>query len=351
MQPSGIFNVSYQQDNAIVRTGLQWGLLIAFLLFLLVFPFFAGTYFLSVVISLAIVLIAVMGLNIVTGYCGQLSLGQAAFMAAGAYSGVILMSHLGVSFWIALPFAGIFSALLGLLFGLPAVRIKGFYIVMTTIALHFITIWLITEKHLTKLTGGVDGLLMPLPRIGGFVFDSDFRRYFLIMFFAVVLTFFARNLARTKTGRAFVAIRDNDKAAEAMGVSLFRYKLLAFALSGFYGGIAGILWSTYVSRIHPEQFTLMDSIWYLGMLIVGGMGSILGTVLGTSFLKLLKEGVTLAAPLVAKTMPAMVGAVPATMGLVVFGLVIILFLVFEPRGLARRWETFKGYYRLWPFSY
>lgn len=351
MQPSGIFNVSYEQDSAIVRTRLQWGLLIAFLFFLLVFPFFAGTFLLSTVISIAIVTIIVLGLNIVTGYCGQLSLGQAAFTAVGAYASVILMSHWGVSFWIALPFAGVFSGLVGLLFGLPAVRIKGFYLVMSTIAAHFIVIWLITEKHLMKLTGGVDGLLMPLPRIGSFVFDTDFRRYFLIMFLVVVLTFFARNLVRTRTGRAFVAIRDNDTAAEAMGINLTRYKLLAFALSAFYAGIAGALWAVFVSRIHPEQFTLMDSIWYLGMLIVGGMGSTLGAILGTSFLKLLREGVTLAAPWVAKTVPTLIGAVPATMGLVVFGLVIILFLVFEPRGLAHRWEIFKAYYRLWPFSY
>lgn len=351
MQPSGIFNVRYEQDTAIVRTGWQWGLLIALLLFLLLFPFFARPFLLSTVISLAIITILVLGLNIVTGYCGQLSLGQAAFMAVGSYASVILMSQWGVSFWIALPFAGLFSALVGLLFGLPAVRIKGFYLVMSTIAAHFIVIWLITERHLAKLTGGVDGLLMPLPRIGGFVIDTDFRRYFLILSIAVLLTFFVRNLARTKTGRAFVAIRDNDKAAEAMGVSLFRYKLLAFALSAFYAGIAGALWAVFVSRIHPEQFTLMDSIWYLGMLIVGGMGSTLGAILGTSFLKLLKEGVTLAAPWVAKTMPTLIGAVPATMSLVVFGLVIILFLVFEPRGLAHRWEIFKRYYRLWPFSY
>lgn len=351
MQPSGIFNVSYNQDSAIVRTRLQWGLLIAFLVYLLIYPFFVGPFLLSMVISMALVTIVVLGQNIITGYCGQLSLGQAAFMAVGAYITVIMMGQLGLSFWIAFPLAGIGSAFMGVLFGLPAVRVKGFYLIMSTIAAHFIVIWLLTEKHLSKITGGVDGLLIPQPRIGSFVFNTDFRLYYLIIACVVLLTIFSRNLARTKVVRAFIAIRDNDKAAAAMGVNLFRYKLLAFALSAFYAGIAGGLWAAYVSRIHPEQFTLMDSIWYLGMLIVGGMGSTLGAIMGTAFLKLLREGVTTAAPLVAKAIPSMVGAVPATMGLVVFGLVIILFLVFEPRGLAHRWETFKSYYRLWPFSY
>lgn len=351
MQPSGIFNTSYEKDSAIVRTKLQWVILISFLLFLFIYPFFVGAYLLSLVISLAIIVIVVLGQNLITGYCGQLSLGQAAFMAVGAYVAVILMNNTGMSFWLALPLAGIGSAIMGVLFGLPAVRVKGFYLVMSTIAAHFIVIWLITEKHLSKLTGGVDGLLIPQPRIGGFVFNSDFRVYYLVIICTVLLAIFSRNLARTKIVRAFIAIRDNDKAAEAMGINLFRYKLLAFALSAFYAGIAGGLWAAFISRIHPEQFTLIDAIWYLGMLIVGGMGSTLGAVMGSVFLKLLREAVTSSAPAVAKALPGMVGAVPATMGLVVFGLVIMLFLLFEPRGLAHRWQTFKSYYRLWPFSY
>lgn len=347
--PSGIYNVNYGQDMAIARTKSQWGLLIGFLIFILLLPLYASEYITSFVIVIAVSVIAVHGLNILTGYCGQLSIGHAAFMAVGAYTSAILCSTLGVSFWVALPCAGIAAGLAGLIFGTPSLKVKGLYLAMATLAAQFIIIHII--MHTRSLTGGADGMIVPAPEIGNIVFSSAKSYYYIAVPLCILMTFFAKNLVRTRVGRAFVAIRDNDIAAEVMGVNLYRYKLLAFFIGCFFAGVAGSLWAHYTRIVHPDAYTLMASIWFLGMLIVGGMGSTLAPILGTAFIKILNELVVVYAPVISTAFPALGGQLFAAMGSIVFGVVIILFLVFEPRGLAHRWEIFKSSYRLMPFSY
>jgi branched-chain amino acid transport system permease protein len=347
--PSGTFNQSYAQDMAIIRTKTQWVILFAFLAFLFTCPLYSSDRSLTILTIMGITIISVHGLNILTGYCGQISLGHAGFMAVGGYVSGILCAKLGWSFWAALPTAGLAAGIVGLIFGLPSLRIKGFYLIMATIAAHFIIIWLIL--HLYGVTGGANGLAVPRPEIGGFVFKSKASYFYLVMIIACLATFLAKNIVRTRAGRAFIAIRDNDLAAEVMGINLWAYKLLAFFIGCVFAGVAGSLLVHYIAFASVDQFPFMNSVWYLGMLIVGGMGSTAGAIFGVVSLKLLDELVTVAGPELAAIFPAIAAQAAASLSLIMRGLVIILFIIFEPRGLAHWWERIKAYYRLWPFSH
>jgi branched-chain amino acid transport system permease protein len=346
--PSGTFNQSYAQDMAIIRTKTQWVILFVFLVFLFTCPLYYSDRMLTILTIIGITVISVHGLNILTGYCGQISLGHAGFMAVGGYVSGILCAKLGWSFWVALPTAALAAGMVGLIFGLPSLRIKGFYLIMATIAAHFIIIWVILQLY--DITGGADGLAVPRPEIGNFVFESKASYFYLIMIIACLATFLAKNIVRTRAGRAFIAIRDNDLAAEVMGINIWAYKLLAFFIGCVFAGVAGSLLVHYIAFASVDEFPFMNSVWYLGMLIVGGMGSTAGAIFGAVSLKLLDELVTIAGPALAALFPAVAAQAAASLSLIVRGLVIILFLIYEPRGLAHRWERIKAYYRLWPFS-
>ena len=349
--PCGIFNRTYREDVAIVRTRTRWGLLIGFL-FLLFFipPFFLSRQVIAMLNTVAFIIIAVHGINIVTGYCGQIHLGQAAFMAVGGYTSAILTTKLNLPFYLCLPLAGLASSVIGIIFALPAVRVKGFYLALTTLAAQFIIIYVI-QTPAASITMGVYSLQAPPAQIGPIVFDTEKKIYFLIMVVTILMTFFAKNLARTKIGRNFVAIRDNDLAAEVMGINIFRYKVLAFAICSFYAGVAGSLYAYSAGVITTDYFNLMDSIWYVGMLIIGGMGSVLGPIFGTIFIRFIIEATTALTPSLTQAFPAMGEGAFSSLSELVFAMVIAFFLIFEPRGLAHRWEIFKNSYRLWPFSY
>lgn len=344
--PSGIFNQSYAEDMAIVRTKANLVLLLLFLVFLFSAPLYFSDRLLTIMTIVGISIISVHGLNILTGYCGQLSIGHVAFMAVGGYTSAVLTAKLGWSFWAALPCAALMAGSIGLLFGLPSLRVKGFYLIMATIAAHFIIIWVIIQ--LRSVTGGADGMSVPRIAIGDFVFKSKSSYFYLVMIFACLATFLALNIVRSRAGRAFIAIRDNEIAAEVMGVNLFAYKLLAFFIGCVFAGVAGSLLVHYYAFASPTQFPFIDSVWFLGMLIVGGMGSTTGAILGAVFLKLLDELVTIIGP----TLSAVIAAqAAASVGRIMRGLILILFLIFEPRGLAHQWEKIKAYFRQWPFSY
>jgi branched-chain amino acid transport system permease protein len=343
--PSGIYQQSYAQDMAIVRTRTQWCLLAAFLVLLFTIPLYGSDRLLTVLTIIGITTISVLGLNILTGYCGQISLGHAGFMAAGGYISAILTARLGLPFWVALPCAGLGAGLTGIFFGLPSLKIKGFYLIMATVAAHFIIIWIILQFY--GVTGGPDGMSVPRPAIGDFIIRSKSSYFYLVMIVACAAVFFAKNIVRTRVGRAFVAIRDNDLAAEVMGINLWIYKLTAFFLGCVFAGIAGSLLVHYYAFASTDHFPFMNSVLFLGMLIVGGMGSISGTIFGVVAFKLLDEFVTIIGPVLAS---AVAPQAAASLGLIMRGLVIMLFLIFEPRGLAHRWELIKAYYRRWPYS-
>jgi branched-chain amino acid transport system permease protein len=331
---------------AILRTGSQWRSLVALLAILVACPLFASDRTITVMTMIGIAVISVYGLHILTGTCGQISIGHVGFMAVGAYVSAILTMKLGWSFFVALPCAALAAGLAGLLFGLPSLKIRGFYLIMATIAAQFIIVWVVL--HLRELTGGPDGMPVPKPQLGSFVFNSKESFYYLVLVIGCIATYATVNIGRTRAGRAFVAIRDNDLAAEVMGINLWIYKLQAFFIGCVYAGVAGSLLVHYFGFASIDQFPFIDSVWYLGMLIVGGMGSITGAVLGAISLKLLDEFVTAAGPVLSAVVA---GQAAASLALISRGLIIILFLIFEPRGLEHRWEIVKSYFRLWPFSH
>jgi len=343
---TGAFNENYAQDMAILHSKQQWGSIVAFLIFLFACPLFCSDRILTILTMMGISVISVHGLNILTGYCGQISIGHAGFMAVGGYTSAILCAKLGAPLWLALPCAALAAGIVGLIFGLPSLKIKGFYLIMATIAAHFIIIWIIIQ--LRSITGGTDGLSVPRPTIGSVSLSSKTNYFYLVMGLTCLATLLAKNIVRTRAGRAFIAIRDNELAAEVMGVSLWSYKLQAFFIGCVYAGVAGALLIHYYSFASVDQFPFMDSVWYLGMLIVGGMGSITGAVFGAVALKLLDELVTIAGPIMSA---AVAPQAAASLALISHGLIIIIFLIFEPRGLHHRWEMIKAYIRLWPFSH
>ena len=348
--PAGTRNYTYAQDMAIFRTKTHWALLLVLLIILFTAPLYWGNYWLGVANLIGITIIAAIGLNILTGYCGQLSIGHAGFIAVGAYTAAVLTNRLELPFLVGLISAGFTAGLVGLIFGIPSVRVKGFYLAITTIAAQFIIIWVI--NHWSSVTGGFIGISVPLASIGGFVFRSETSQFYLIMSITAICIFFAKNLARTRVGRAFIAIRDNDLAAEVMGINLFRYKLLAFFIGCFLAGIAGSLLAHWIGFMNAEQFSLTESILYIGMIIIGGLGTTIGPILGVVFIRLLQQVLTVQlVPLLESTFTALPAGFATGVTPMLFGLVIVLFLILEPRGIAHRWALFKSAYRLWPFSY
>jgi branched-chain amino acid transport system permease protein len=347
--PCGTRNYTYAEDMAIVRTKTQWFLLIAFLIFLFTLPLYLNNFWLGVANLIGITIISATGLSILVGYCGQLSIGHAGFMAVGAYTSAILSGKLGVPFPIAFLCSGLMAGGIGLVFGIPSMRVKGFYLAISSIAAQFIILWVI--NHWTSLTGGFNGITAPYASFGGLIFDTEGKQFFLIIGIAVICVFLAKNIARTKVGRAFIAIRDNDLAAEVMGVNLFYYKMLAFFIGCFMAGIAGSLLAHYYGSISTDNFSFMNSILYVGMIIIGGLGTTLGPILGVTLIQFLQVGVTKMTPVLQNALPSLPSGFATGIAPILFGLVIILFLILEPRGIAHRWNLFKASYRLWPFSY
>ena len=346
--PAGVFNTSYKQDMALFRTRfLRFWIGVLFLC-LIAFPFAANAYYVSVAILIGISIIGAIGLNILAGFAGQISLGHGAFIGVGAYTSSLLVMELQVPFWFALPAAGLFTGCVGLIFGIPSLRLKGLYLAIATLAAQVILNFIMI--HWSSLTQGTSGLIVDSPELFGFVFDTDESYYFIVLVAVVVATTCARNLQRTRVGRAFMAVRDNDLSAALIGINLFKYKLLAFFTSSFYAGVAGSLWAHYVTIITPEHFTIVESINYLAMIIIGGIGSVLGAILGAIFMILLPEVLQAFADSFAGVFPS-IWNMFAALKEVVFGVVIVLFLIFEPDGLNHRWQMTKAYWKLWPFSY
>lgn len=348
---SGIFHTTYQADMALRRTPAQKIRLALLIAAVLLFPFFADRYYLTLANQIGIAAIGAIGLNILTGFTGQISLGQGGFLAVGAYTSGLLAARMGLPFWLTIPVACIVTAGVGALFGIPSLRLKGLYLAIATLAAQVIIQWVIT--HWDVVTGGVDALVVPPSIIAGFNLNagnSDFRWYWPIVGSAAITAIFTINLFRSRVGRAFIAIRDHDIAAEVMGVNLFKYKLLAFAVSSFFVGLAGALIAHYRVIVTWERFTIETSILYLAMIIVGGLGSVSGSVYGAAFLTLLPALLNNLGRALQDIVPGMAQLLPQVQQ-AVFGLVIILFLILEPEGLAKLWRDIKDYFRLWPFSY
>jgi branched-chain amino acid transport system permease protein len=349
-RPCGTFDRNYFQAKELFRTPLRKGLLAALIVGMYLLPFLVGDYGLSILTLICAFTIGMLGLQIITGYCGQISIGHAAFMGVGMYTVGILQKQFGLSFWVCLPLAGLVPMGIGMLFGVPALRMKGLYLAFATLAAHFVIVYVISNWR--SVTNGTDGMWMKRPgSLLGIDFQSDRNYYFLVLTVTALMTYFAKNLTRTRLGRAFVAVRDNDIAAEVMGINIAQTKVLAFGIGCFFAGIAGALGGAYYEYVNVEWFGFDDSIWFLGFLVVGGFGSILGAIAGATVWKVLDELTTLVTPLAETFLGGAAFYASAAFALVFYSLIIIIFLVFEPRGIAHRWEIIKRSYRLHPFPY
>ncbi len=328
----------------------NWGVLF---ILIVVLPLILNAHKMSIVNTIALSAIGAIGLNILVGYTGQISIGQGAFMMIGGYTAAILSTRYGWPFWLGIPAGGVATMIAGTLFGIPSLRIKGLYLAIATLAVQLIVPW--TILHIKWIGGDLGSIYVDTPEIFGFQFNTEYRRYFLILFFFLLAYYGAQNLVRSRVGRAFIAVRERDFAAEIIGVNLFKYKLLSFAVSSFYAGVAGALYAYYLRIANYENFELIVSIDYLAMIIIGGLGSVLGAVLGAIFIRLLPVALDLTVPVIAEDLFGVSyqssANFLANFQLLIFGVLIIGFLVIEPAGLARLWEHVKRYFRLWPFSY
>jgi branched-chain amino acid transport system permease protein len=346
--PAGLFHESYRSDERIFQTWFVRAWLAVFLAAALLVPFVASKYVVSTLTEVGIAVIACHGLNLLTGFTGQISLGQAAFMGVGAYASAILCGRLGLPFLAALPLAGATAALVGMVFGIPSLRLRGLYLAIATIAAQFIIEF--TIRRWDGLTGGVQGMYVEAGAIGPFALNRHVPLYYLTFALAVAATLVTKNIVRSRSGRAFVAIRDRYLAAEVIGVNLFKYRLMSFAVCAFFAGIAGALLSQYLQVITHESFSISQSVDYLAMCIIGGLGHILGGIFGVGFWFILERILEVVTTTLNAAFPKHVTWF-VSIREIVFGLVIILFLIFEPDGLAARWRTIRAYWKLWPFSY
>jgi branched-chain amino acid transport system permease protein len=343
---TAVFHETYASEERLWDSSTARTWMAAFTVALFTLPFWGTDYMLAMACIVGIHVIASLGLNLTTGNAGLISLSHGAFVGVGCYT-VAWLAKLGVPFYLTLPAGGLLAATLGLLVGLPSLRVKGLYLAIATLAAHFILTFVFREWE--PVTGGVPGTSIPRARLFGFEFIGDRRNFYLIFVVAFVAALAARNLARTHFGRAFVAVRERDFSAEILGVHLLRTKLLAFAVGAFYAGVAGGLLGYFYGAITPEYFALTLSVFYLAAIIVGGLGTVLGSILGALFMTFVPEVLRLAAHASSQWFPGVAGLL-LPMGQVVFGVLIIGFLVFEPHGLAAIWERIRRVFHLWPFK-
>ncbi|MYN46307.1 branched-chain amino acid ABC transporter permease [Pseudoduganella sp. FT93W] len=347
---AGQFKTSYQADSQIFpilqdRIALLSLLVVA----IVVVPQLASAYTLSaILIPFLIFSLAALGLNILTGYAGQLSLGTAAFMAVGAFASYNFIARLpGLPILLAFVLGGLSAAMVGIAFGLPSLRIRGFYLAASTLATQFFVVWCLTKiPYLTNYSSS--GVITAQKIvIFGYSFDTPASKYLLVLAVVALMALLAKNMIRSNVGRSWMAVRDMDVAAEVIGFRLMRTKLLAFAVSSFYCGVAGALYAyAYLGTVEPEAYSLDLSFRILFMVIIGGVGSVLGSFLGAAFIVLLPVFLNIVAHSFA--LPT---SVASNLELMVFGALIIFFLIVEPHGLARLWQIAKEKLRLWPFPH
>ena len=351
-RPCGDFRQTYAADSTIFPSRGSsyacWG----GVLLLLLLPLMDNLYLLNLALQIGYYGIAAIGLNILLGLSGQISIAHAAFFGFGAFASAWLANHTAIPVFFCIPLAGLFTTAVGMIFGLPAARIKGFYLAIATLAGQFIL-----EDFFIRaewFTGGAYGAAAEPVSVFGLVLDTDERYYYLVLFWFLLLSLAAVNLRRTRDGRALVAVHDHYLSAEMMGIQLTRYRLLAFALSSFYAGVGGALYGHYLGFVSVEGFTIFLSVQFLSMVIIGGMGSVMGAILGTAFIVLLPEAMGAVFSTVAKLPFAsdadFLDALPYFKEMAI-GLAIVLFLIYEPNGLKYRWLLTKAYWKYYPFSH
>jgi branched-chain amino acid transport system permease protein len=360
--PFGDYHKNYLQDHAWFQTKFIKGKMLVLLTILFVgLPLISDSYMLSVWNMVGFTILGALGVQLLIGFCGQLTLGHAAFIAVGAYTSTLLILEFpwpqflvdwGIAYPISIIAAAIVAGLWSVLFGLPSARVKGFYLILTTMAAQFITVDFVLTQYVSQIGGRGQAFSLPPGTIkyGPWVIDTELKTYYMMIILVLLCTILMANILRSRVGRAWVAIRDNDISAEVMGINVFKYKLLAFFVAGFLGGIAGSYWISTLAAISPEHFPWFLSLWLVGVILIGGVGSIHGAIFGSIFMVVVMEALQLAVMPLADTFPKLLMDF-LFIKEAAFGLAICVFLIYEPNGLAYRWWQIKNYFNLWPFSY
>lgn len=350
--PSGVYHETYAATHAWWQATFVRAKMALLILFVLTLPLYTNLYVISVANIILYTILSALGVQLLIGYCGQITLGHAAFIAVGAY-----VTAMGVLFWnLPYPVAAVLGCLLAglwsVFFGLPSARIKGFYMIMTTMAAQFITVDFIITHYVSRVGGREHYFSLPpgTITIGGWPVDSEIKVYYLASALTILCVAAMANLLRTRVGRAWIAIRDNDIAAATMGVNVVYYKLLAFFAAGVLAGVAGAVWIPSLLFVSPEHFQLSWSLWLVGVVLIGGIGSLHGVVFGSVFVTVILELLKLAVFPLSEFYPALSERF-LYLKEAAFGLAIVLFLLYEPRGLGYRWQQVKNYFNLWPFAY
>jgi branched-chain amino acid transport system permease protein len=350
--PAGDFRTSYAADTTIFPTRTSRNFATLGIVMLCFAPRLFSEYWLSISIQIGIFSIAALGLNILVGFTGQISIGHAAFFLLGAFSSAYISNTFPIPVFFAIPLAGIVTALVGLIFGVPAARLKGLYLVIATLAAQYILLDFFSRAEWFS-GGSVPASANPFS-IFGYTLRGDRQYFYVVLAYVLASYVLVTNLMRTRDGRALVAIRDHYLSAEIMGINLTKYRTLSFGLAAFFAGIAGALYAHYQLVISQEGFGIERSILFLAMIIIGGTGSIMGTLMGTAFVVLLPESMEWI------SLHLKGSAIDHALSLntnitflreIAIGLIIIAFLMFEPDGLAHRWRQIKAYWKLYPFSH
>src|SRR5450755_3086569 len=352
LTPSGDFRTTYAADTTMFPTATSRNFAIAGIALLCFAPQLFSAYWLSVSIQIGIFSIAALGLNVLVGFTGQISIGHAAFFLLGAFTSAYISNNLPIPVFFGIPLAGVVTALVGLIFGLPAARLKGLYLVIATLAAQYILLDFFSRADWFS-GGSVPASASPFS-IFGYAFRGDRQYFYVVLAYVVASYLLVTNLMRTRDGRALVAIRDHYLSAEIMGINLTKYRTLSFGLAAFFAGLAGALMAHYTSFVSAEAFDLLLSINFLAMVIIGGLGSIMGSLLGTAFVVLLPESMEwISAGLKGSAVDKALSLNTNITFLreIAIGLIIIAFLMFEPDGLAHRWRQIKTYWKLYPFSH
>ena len=360
--PCGEYHQNYREDHAWWQTKFIKGKMI--LLMIVLFwgiPYVADSYWISVCNQIGYTVLGALGVQLLIGFCGQVTLGHAAFLAVGAYTSTLLILEfpwpkflldLGLAYPISILAAAVVAGIWSVLFGLPSARVKGFYLILTTMAAQFITVDFVITQYISQIGGRGQAFSLPpgTIKIGPWVIDSDLKVYYMMLVLVILLVAAVVNLLRSRVGRAWVAIRDNDISAEVMGINVVQYKLFAFFVAGFIGGVAGAFWISNLAAISPEHFPWFWSLWLVGVILIGGVGSVHGTIFGSIFMVVVMELLQMAVIPLASSYPKLLMDF-LFIKEAAFGLAICAFMIFEPNGLAYRWWQAKNYFNLWPFSY
>jgi branched-chain amino acid transport system permease protein len=364
--PCGDYHQDYTEDQGWWQTRVIKGKMILLLatIFVLI-PWLAGEYseeyWLSVATRVGYTAMGALGVQLLIGYTGLITLGHAAFIAVGAYTSTLMVLQFpwprffldwGLAYPASIIVATVVAGIWSVIFGLPSARVKGFYLILTTMAAQFVTVDFILTQYVSRIGGRGHAFSLPpgTIKVGLWTIDTEPRRYYLMAVFLVLMVTVLANLLRSKPGRAWVAIRDNDIAAETLGINVVWYKLLAFFVAGCMGGVAGAFWVSYTAALSPENFPWFESLWLVGVILIGGVGSIHGAIFGSIFMVGTMELLQLAVIPLSDYYPKVLIDF-AYIREAVFGLAICGFVIYEPNGLAYRWWQMKNYFNLWPFSY